>query len=222
MSETIKENMELPESSCPHSCVDCGTFNCGVGNKTYPPFCLTTNAEQPMMDEIMALYHEEENQKAMIAAAEVEHEFYCQLTRLQETKEFAKKIGAKRIGIAFCAGVKEEAKVVTKYFRHHGFEVFGTCCKVGAVPKVDLGIPAVCAESTGKNACNPIMQAKLLNEAQVDLVVLMGLCVGHDSLFYKYCDGLCTTLFTKDRVLGHNAAAVIYQANGYYKKKLFD
>lgn len=212
----------MPENNCPHSCVDCGTFNCGHETSAFPPFCLTTNAEQDIVKEVMELYQEEENQKAMVAAAEVEHEFYCQLTRLQETKEFAKKIGAKRIGIAFCTGVKDEAKVVAKYFRHHGFEVYGTCCKVGAVKKVDLGIPAVCAESTGKNACNPIMQAKLLNNANTDLNVLMGLCVGHDSLFYKYCDGLCTTLFTKDRVLGHNAASVIYQANGYYKKKLFD
>jgi len=212
----------MSENTCPHSCVDCGTFNCGHETSTFPPFCLTTNAKEEIMKEVMELYQEEENQKAMVAAAEVEHEFYCQLTRLQETKEFAKKIGAKRIGIAFCTGVKDEAKVVAKYFRHHGFEVYGTCCKVGSVKKVDMGIPAVCAESTGKNACNPIMQAKLLNNANTDLNVLMGLCVGHDSLFYKYCEGLCTTLFTKDRVLGHNAASVIYQANGYYKKKLFD
>ena len=212
----------MEENKCPHSCVDCGTFNCGHGTKTFPPFCVTTNAEEELMKEIMALYQEEENQKAMIAAATVEHDFYNQLTRLQETKEFAARLGAKRIGIAFCTGVQEEAKIVAKYFRHHGFEVFGVCCKVGSVPKVDMGIPARCAEGTGKNACNPIMQAKVLNNAGTDLNVLMGLCVGHDSLFYKYCEGLCTTLFTKDRVLGHNAAAAIYQANGYYKKKLFD
>ena len=219
----------MSEHNCPHSCVDCGTFSCGRGgfagtkeDSPFPPFCLTTNAEEELMKEVMELYQEEENKTAMIAAAEVEHEFYCQLTRLQETKEFAKKIGAKRIGIAFCGGVKEEAKIVSKYFRHHGFEVYGACCKVGSVPKTEMGIPAVCSETTGKIACNPIMQAKILNKAGTDLNVLMGLCVGHDSLYYKYCDGLCTTLFTKDRVLGHNAASVIYQANGYYKKKLFD
>lgn len=209
------------ENNCPHSCVDCGTFNCGLGDKTYPPFCLTTD-NPDVIKEVLELYREEENKKAMIAAAETEHEFYCKLTRLEETAQFAKKMEVKRIGIAFCTGVNEEAKIVAKYFRHQGFEVYGACCKVGAVPKVDLGIPAECAESTGKNACNPIMQAKLLNEAGTELNVLMGLCVGHDSLYYKYCEGLCTTLFTKDRVLGHNAVAAIYQANGYYKKKLFD
>ena len=34
--------------------------------------------------------------------------------------------------------------------------------------------------------CNPIFQAKMLNEAKTDLNVVVGLCVGHDSLFYKY------------------------------------
>ena len=69
--------------------------------------------------------------------------------------------------------------------------------------------------------CNPILQAKLLNRQGTDLNVLVGLCVGHDSLFYRYSQALVTTLLTKDRVLGHNPAAALYQADGYYAKKLF-
>ena len=61
-------------------------------------------------------------------------------------------------------------------------------------------------------------QAKLLNEKKTDLNIVVGLCVGHDSIFYKYSDALCTTLITKDRVLGHNPAAAIYQMNAYYSK----
>ena len=37
---------------------------------------------------------------------------------------------------------------------------------------------------------------------------------------YKYSDALCTTLVTKDRVLGHNPAAALYQINSYYSKLL--
>ena len=66
--------------------------------------------------------------------------------------------------------------------------------------------------------CNPVLQAKLLNAAKTDLNVVMGLCVGHDSLFYKYSEALTTTGVTKDRVLGHNPAAALYMADGYYKK----
>ena len=66
------------------------------------------------------------------------------------------------------------------------------------------------------------LQAKLLNAAKTDFNVVIGLCVGHDSLFYKYSDALCTTLVTKDRVLGHNPAAALYQTESYYKRLLTD
>ena len=49
---------------------------------------------------------------------------------------------------------------------------------------------------------------------------MMGLCVGHDSLFYKYSEAITTTLVTKDRVLVHNPAAALYAADGYYSHKL--
>jgi uncharacterized metal-binding protein len=68
--------------------------------------------------------------------------------------------------------------------------------------------------------CNPILQAKLLNEQKTDLNVIVGLCVGHDSLFIKYSDALVTTLITKDRVLGHNPAAALYTSNFYYQRLL--
>ena len=68
--------------------------------------------------------------------------------------------------------------------------------------------------------CNPILQAKMLNEAGTELNVVVGLCVGHDSLFYKYSDALCTTAETKDRVLGHNPVAALYTAETYYKKTI--
>ena len=43
----------------------------------------------------------------------------------------------------------------------------------------------------------------------------MGLCVGHDSMFYKYSEALVTTLVSKDRVLAHNTIAAIYQSDKY-------
>lgn len=70
--------------------------------------------------------------------------------------------------------------------------------------------------------CNPILQAKLLNKQKVDLNVVVGLCVGHDSLFYKYANGLSTTLITKDRVLAHNPVGALYQTKAYYKRLLTD
>ena len=57
---------------------------------------------------------------------------------------------------------------------------------------------------------NPIARAGALNESQMEYNIVMGFCVGHDSMFYKYCDGLVTTLVVKDRVLAHNPAGAIY------------
>lgn len=94
----------------------------------------------------------------------------------------------------------------------------GAVCKVGSFEKTKVGVPEEDTRITGPIMCNPIMQAKIMNREKTDFNVIVGLCVGHDSLFYKYADALCTTLVTKDRVMGHNPVAALYQAKAYYKR----
>ena len=65
--------------------------------------------------------------------------------------------------------------------------------------------------------CNPVLQAFVLNEEQSEFNVLMGLCVGHDSLVFKYAKAPCTVLAVKDRLLGHNPLAAIYNIDSYYR-----
>jgi len=48
------------------------------------------------------------------------------------------------------------------------------------------------------------------NDEQTEFNIVMGLCVGHDSLFLKYSNAPCTVLAAKDRLLGHNPLAAIY------------
>lgn len=201
------------------SCIDCTVKNCDKGDKAYPAFCLTTHMDQEILQDALECYAEEENHKAMVAAAEVEYEHYCKYTRVEEIMEFARKIKARKIGIATCVGLLRESRTLAAILRKHGFEVYGVACKAGAVPKAEVGIPEECCK-IGKNTCNPILQAKLLNAAKTDLNVVMGLCVGHDSLFYKYSEALTTTGVTKDRVLGHNPVAALYTAESYYNKLL--
>ena len=93
-------------------------------------------------------------------------------------------------------------------------------CKVGSVDKTDIGLDPKYTCKTGPVMCNPILQAKLLNKAGTQLNVVVGLCVGHDSLFYKYSKALATTLVTKDRVLAHNPVGALYQTRAYYKRLL--
>jgi uncharacterized metal-binding protein len=47
--------------------------------------------------------------------------------------------------------------------------------------------------------------------------VLLGLCVGHDSLFFKYTEAPGTVLAVKDRLLGHNPLAAVYNVDSYYR-----
>jgi uncharacterized metal-binding protein len=65
--------------------------------------------------------------------------------------------------------------------------------------------------------CNPALQALILNDAETDFNILLGLCVGHDSIFLKEAEAPCTVLAVKDRVLGHNPLAAVYNIDSYYR-----
>lgn len=207
------------ENELKHSCVDCGTQNCKFKDRSYPEFCPTVNLDHEDAAWALERYEEDRNHEIMVASAEVEYEGYCQWTRVQEIMEFAKKIGAKKIGIANCIGLINEARIFSRILKANGFEPYAVICKVAGKAKSSIGIPKQC-EEIGAAMCNPILQARLLNNAKTDLNVVIGLCVGHDSLFYRYSDAYVTTLITKDRVTGNNPAAVLYTAQSYYKKKM--
>lgn len=207
------------KNTCGLSCVDCHVMNCRTMDKAWPGFCLTTDMEEGELEAVMAKYEKPENKRLSIASAEVEYEGYLKLTRVEEIIAVSKKMGYKKLGIATCAGLIEESRILAKILRAHGFEVYSAICKVGGVEKSRIGIPAEC-ESIGVNMCNPILQAEKLNKAGTDFNIVVGLCVGHDSLFYKYSDAMCTTMLTKDRVLGHNPAAALYGTSCYYARLL--
>ena len=187
----------------------------------YPDFCLTTQLDPDLLAATMKEYQDPEIRKLAVSAAEVEADHYCKMTRIEETIEFAKKIGAKKIGVATCAGLISESRVVVKILRKRGFSPISIACKCGTQKKVNIGVPERC-EAVGVYMCNPILQAKYLNSRNTDLNILVGLCVGHDSLFYKYAEAPVTTLIAKDRVLGHNPVAALYQAEQYYHRLLDD
>jgi uncharacterized metal-binding protein len=216
MSNPEKNN----ETTCPRSCVDCGVINCARQNSSYPEFCLTTALTDEEIDDLLKLYHNRTNNKVAVAAAEIEGAFYGKYTRVEETVEFAHRIGAKKVGIATCVGLIEESRILARILRLNGFEVYSAVCKAGALPKTGIGIAPEYTCKTGPVMCNPILQAKLLAKQKVDLNIVMGLCCGHDSLFYKYAKGWTTTLVVKDRVLGNNPVQALYQARAYYRRLL--
>ena len=142
--------------------------------------------------------------------------------RVQEICEFAKKMGYQRIGIAFCIGLIREARSLSEILTAQGFEVVSVVCKVGNTPKESLGIKEEEKILIGEfeSMCSPIAQAMVLNDAETDFNVVVGLCVGHDSLFFRYSTAPVTVLVAKDRVLGHNPAAALYTSGSYYERLL--
>jgi uncharacterized metal-binding protein len=150
------------------------------------------------------------------AAARVEAEHYGAATRLEEIVHFARAAGFSRLGLAFCAGFREEARIAGGLLRTF-FKVTSVCCKICGVPKEELDFPKV-RPGRAESICNPIAQAEFLNRAKTDLNVVMGLCVGHDALFNRHSEALVTTLVAKDRVLAHNPVGAIYCP--YVQKRL--
>lgn len=140
--------------------------------------------------------------------------------RIEETLQFAKKMGYTKIGVAFCGGLREEAKVLNQIIENRGFQVVSVCCKVGGIPKEKIGITDKQKINPGKweTMCNPITQAEILNSEKTDFNILVGLCVGHDALCLKHLNALTTVLIAKDRVLCHNPAAGLYLTSSYYRR----
>jgi uncharacterized metal-binding protein len=143
------------------------------------------------------------------------------LPRIEETVQFARKCGYKRLGLAHCGGLAREAGLLAEIFEENGFEVVSVQCKAGASPKESIGIrpeDKIAGPDMWETMCNPIAQAMVINSSGVDMAIMLGLCVGHDTLFIKYCKVPLTVLAVKDRVLGHNPLAALYTGETYYKR----
>ena len=217
-------------------CAQCGLKNriCLQPDGSGPAFC-STKLYSEVVKQATAEYDKNDIGNFARMAALQEAECYIDREtrpaykfpvkpRLQEIIEFSRKMGYKRLGVAFCMGLKKEAAIFCKILEAHGFEVVSVICKVGGNDKTVIGLPeegkiwAGCFESM----CNPVAQAKILNEAGTEFNILLGLCVGHDSLFIKYSEAMVTIFAVKDRLLGHNPLAAIYNFDSYYERFAID
>jgi uncharacterized metal-binding protein len=197
-----------------------------------PPGTCPTHAHADAVKGTLPRYLDgQEDARIARVAAEVEGLCYqraeggavhARWTRVEDTIAFARLMGYRRIGIATCVGLLEETRRLEQILKAQELEPVSVCCKVGSVDKVSaLGIPDALKVRPGtfEPACNPIAQAEILNSVGTDLNVIVGLCVGHDALFAKHSRAPVTTLVVKDRVTGHNPAAVLY-GQGFYFKRL--
>jgi len=147
---------------------------------------------------------------------EISEEGPDDLNRVQEVLRFARKLGAKRLGISFCVGFKQEARLLSGVLKGNGFEVSSACCKTGAVPKENLGIVDAEKVHPGEPEmiCNPLAQAELLNRDDVHLALVLGQCVGHEAATLGALKMPAVCIVAKDRVLAHNTVAALYELEG--------
>ena len=107
--------------------------------KTHACYTKGVNCTGIDRETVLAAYDENER-RIMQAAAYVEGTFYSNITRLQETAEFAKAMGYKKLGMAFCIGLNAEARYISRYFTQQGFEFYSVCCKNCSFNKKELGL----------------------------------------------------------------------------------
>jgi uncharacterized metal-binding protein len=207
--------MELKCSICPvRACT--GEPDSGQ----YPRFCPMSGDGVSVLDHARTRYDDEETRRLAVAAAQTEAAGYCQWPRVEEIMDFARRIGAQRLGIAHCVGLQHEASLLQKILEANAFQVLSTCCKVGVIPKDDIGLQDADKICPGEfeALCNPIGQAELLKAAGTELNIVVGLCVGHDSMFFRHSAAPATVLVAKDRVTGHNPVAALYTSHSYYRR----
>ena len=214
-------DLELLDRAC--------VLESGQGSKGCPtltrPNVLSESSEEYEKPDVREFARQASIQEAECYANRDQQPYILQptKTRLVEVIEFAGKMKYHRLGLAFCLGLTQEAAVVNNILEGHGFEVVSVLCKAGRVSKEKIGLTEEEKIMRGMDEpmCNPIYQAKLFNDEKTDFNILLGLCVGHDSLFFKYVESPTTVLAVKDRVTGHNPLAAVYLSESYYQKIKF-
>ena len=203
-------------------CAICKVRACSAepGTKQYPSYC-PVPVEAGLLRQVEQAYLEEpELRRLALESARTESAGYCVTTRIEDIMDFARRIGAEKLGIAHCVGLMEEARLAREIFIAGGFEVYTVCCKVGSIDKEAIGLADAEKIRPGQfeALCSPVGQAALLDKVGTQLNVVVGLCVGHDSLFFMHSKAPATVLIAKDRVLGHNPAACLYTSHSYYRR----
>ena len=216
-------------------CTRCDKVVCGSEHSQEgPPNCPTTTKSE-VIERASREYDKPEIREFARQASIQESDCYMNLPeglttrypRVEEIAQFARKMGYKKLGIAFCDGLRGEAQTLSTILERRGFDLVSVCCKAGGIPKERIGIKdeeKIVTKFSGpgnwETMCSPISQAEILNDEGTEFNVLVGLCVGHDSLFFKYSRAPVTVLVAKDRVFGHNPVAGLYLSPSVYYRKL--
>lgn len=151
-----------------------------------------------------ARFYESAERRLAEVAAEVSSENEPKLCRVAELVHFAQNMGYRRLGVAFCVELFQEAEILCGLLRRF-FEVVPVCCRIGVNSKEGSN-----QEELHLPLCNVLGQAEVLNQSRTDLNLMVGLCVGGDILFTERSHAPTTTLFVKDMSLANNPVSALY------------
>jgi uncharacterized metal-binding protein len=200
-------------------CSYCAKKLCFMGDLSQAPDFCPSKLHPGLMAEAKERLKEPDKRRMAQDVARTWKD-YCKLTRVEETVLYARLRGFKKLGLAFCVGLSQEAELFTNLLINEGFEVVSVCCMCGALSSDDVGLPEEDKIVPGfrQPMCNPIGQASVLDDDGCELNILLGLCVGDDTLFIKHSQAPVTILAVKDRVLAHNPLGALYTSRHIYTR----
>lgn len=196
----FEEKNRINEIPADFNCLRCSSKECQIGERC--PLIKNIDLfekyekEYKILDNIMDIYLEEERK----------------LCRLSELIYYALEMKYHKIGIAYCTDLQEPAQILVSVLIRF-FDVNPVCCKVSGNEIKDI------VNDSQKNIiCNPFAQVSILNELETDYNIIVGLCIGADSIFTKLSKAPVTTLFVKDKSLANNPIGALYSE--YYLKEV--
>ena len=192
-------------------CAECPSKLCLMGPSENGPESCPMTASPDIFDDAREVVAKPEIQKMFKGVARTWKDSALSKNRIEEVMIYAKNMGFNRLGLAFCIGLADQARVVSALFEERGFEVVSGCCMTGGFSSDDVGLSEDDKiYSDGRQPqCNPVGQALIMNKFETDLNVLLGLCVGDDALFIKHSEAPITVLAVKDRLHFHNPLGAI-------------
>ncbi len=199
-------------------CAECPSKLCLMGPSEDGPESCPMTTSPDIFEDARDIVAKPEIRKMFKGVARTWKDSALSKNRIEEVMIYARNMGFNKLGLAFCIGLADQARVVSALFEKRGFEVVSGCCMTGGFCSDDVGLSEddkIYADGR-QPQCNPVGQALIMNKFGTDINILVGLCVGDDTLFIKHSDAPVTVLAVKDRIHFHNPLAAIPE----YKESL--
>jgi uncharacterized metal-binding protein len=150
-------------------CAQCGSFHCSPEESfeggNLPKFCLMREQKE-VLQGARAAYSRPVLREIFLESSRLEGQYRkIPRTRLEETMVFAEQMGYRKLGLAFCLGLRREASTIARVLEARGFQVMG-------LPEEEKIRPF-----HFEACCNPIGRAEILRREGTEFNVRVGLCV---------------------------------------------